>query len=143
MCLAMSMLIDLQTRHRASSQIHPRSIRRFPHRALPIGGEHRLPSAVPESPATPTSEASRVPNFSSHEAWRRLSQILAHLVPQDAHAPVSLSNSSRIPSYSPIHRNLVTSLFEHEQISTTLPKARDTARLAEKVSLSQMEFAAS
>ncbi|KAG6911900.1 hypothetical protein DXG01_000147 [Tephrocybe rancida] len=30
-------------------------------------------------------------------------------------------------------RNLVTSLFEHEQISTTLPKARDTARLAEKV----------
>ncbi|RDB29186.1 50S ribosomal protein L17 [Hypsizygus marmoreus] len=30
-------------------------------------------------------------------------------------------------------RNLVTSLFEHEQISTTLPKARDTARLAEKI----------
>jgi ribosomal protein L17 len=32
-------------------------------------------------------------------------------------------------------RNLVTSLFEHEQIKTTLPKARDTARLAEKVVL--------
>lgn len=31
-------------------------------------------------------------------------------------------------------RNLVTSLFEHEQIRTTLPKAKDTARLAEKVS---------
>lgn len=30
-------------------------------------------------------------------------------------------------------RNLVTSLFEHEQIKTTLPKARETARLAEKV----------
>jgi len=30
-------------------------------------------------------------------------------------------------------RNLVTSLLEHEQIRTTLPKARDTARLAEKV----------
>jgi len=30
-------------------------------------------------------------------------------------------------------RNLVTSLFEHEQIRTTLPKARDTARLAEKI----------
>jgi len=30
-------------------------------------------------------------------------------------------------------RNLVTSLFEHEQISTTLPKARDAARLAEKI----------
>ncbi|KIM48125.1 hypothetical protein M413DRAFT_439842 [Hebeloma cylindrosporum] len=30
-------------------------------------------------------------------------------------------------------RNLVTSLFEHEQIKTTLPKARDTARLAEKI----------
>lgn len=30
-------------------------------------------------------------------------------------------------------RNLVTSLFEHEQITTTLPKARDAARLAEKV----------
>jgi len=30
-------------------------------------------------------------------------------------------------------RNLVTSLFEHERIKTTLPKARDVARLAEKV----------
>ncbi|KAL0579100.1 54S ribosomal protein L8, mitochondrial [Marasmius crinis-equi] len=30
-------------------------------------------------------------------------------------------------------RNLVTSLFEHEQIQTTLPKARETARLAEKI----------
>ncbi|KIK93645.1 hypothetical protein PAXRUDRAFT_828746 [Paxillus rubicundulus Ve08.2h10] len=30
-------------------------------------------------------------------------------------------------------RNLVTSLFEHEQIRTTLPKAKDTARLAEKI----------
>ncbi|KAI0051763.1 mitochondrial ribosomal protein L17 [Auriscalpium vulgare] len=30
-------------------------------------------------------------------------------------------------------RNLVTSLIEHEQIKTTLPKARDTARLAEKI----------
>jgi len=30
-------------------------------------------------------------------------------------------------------RNLVCSLFEHEQIRTTLPKAKDTARLAEKV----------
>ncbi|KAF8898654.1 ribosomal protein L17 [Infundibulicybe gibba] len=30
-------------------------------------------------------------------------------------------------------RNLVTSLLEHEQIRTTLPKARDTARLAEKI----------
>ncbi|KAF7339391.1 hypothetical protein MSAN_02153000 [Mycena sanguinolenta] len=30
-------------------------------------------------------------------------------------------------------RNLVTSLFEHEQIKTTLPKARETARMAEKI----------
>ncbi|OAX42404.1 ribosomal protein L17 [Rhizopogon vinicolor AM-OR11-026] len=30
-------------------------------------------------------------------------------------------------------RNLVTSLFEHEQIRTTLAKAKDTARLAEKI----------
>ncbi|KAG9314433.1 ribosomal protein L17 [Chiua virens] len=30
-------------------------------------------------------------------------------------------------------RNLVSSLFEHEQIRTTLPKAKDTARLAEKI----------
>ncbi|KAJ7619119.1 ribosomal protein L17 [Mycena polygramma] len=30
-------------------------------------------------------------------------------------------------------RNLVTSLFEHEQIKTTLPKARETARFAEKI----------
>lgn len=33
-------------------------------------------------------------------------------------------------------RNLVTSLFEHEQIKTTLPKAREAARLAEKVCIS-------
>ncbi|TFK57166.1 mitochondrial ribosomal protein L17 [Heliocybe sulcata] len=30
-------------------------------------------------------------------------------------------------------RNLVTSLLEHEQIKTTIPKAKDTARLAEKI----------
>ncbi|KAF7320394.1 hypothetical protein MKEN_00824200 [Mycena kentingensis (nom. inval.)] len=30
-------------------------------------------------------------------------------------------------------RNLVTSLFEHEQIKTTLPKAREAARFAEKI----------
>ncbi|GJJ09611.1 hypothetical protein Clacol_003834 [Clathrus columnatus] len=30
-------------------------------------------------------------------------------------------------------RNLVTSLIEHEQIKTTLPKAREAARLAEKI----------
>ncbi|KAH7911960.1 ribosomal protein L17 [Hygrophoropsis aurantiaca] len=30
-------------------------------------------------------------------------------------------------------RNLVSSLFEHEQIKTTLAKAKDTARLAEKI----------
>jgi len=30
-------------------------------------------------------------------------------------------------------RNLVSSLFEHEQIRTTLPKAKDAARLAEKI----------
>ena len=36
-----------------------------------------------------------------------------------------------------VYRNLVTSLFEHEQIKTTLPKARDTARLAEKVQFTQ------
>ncbi|KAI0034318.1 mitochondrial ribosomal protein L17 [Vararia minispora EC-137] len=30
-------------------------------------------------------------------------------------------------------RNMVTSLFEHEQIKTTLPKAKEAARLAEKM----------
>ncbi|CAK5280257.1 unnamed protein product [Mycena citricolor] len=30
-------------------------------------------------------------------------------------------------------RNIVTSLFEHEQIKTTLPKAREAARMAEKI----------
>nr|GAT54904.1 predicted protein [Mycena chlorophos] len=30
-------------------------------------------------------------------------------------------------------RNLVTSLFQHEQIKTTLPKAREAARFAEKI----------
>ncbi|KAK7064151.1 ribosomal protein L17 [Favolaschia claudopus] len=30
-------------------------------------------------------------------------------------------------------RNLVTSLFEHEQIKTTLPKAKEAARMAEKI----------
>lgn len=38
------------------------------------------------------------------------------------------------PNYAYFNiRNLVTSLLNHEQIKTTLPKARDTARLAEKV----------
>ena len=32
-----------------------------------------------------------------------------------------------------LFRNLVTSLIQHEQVKTTLPKARDAARLAEKV----------
>ncbi|EJD51904.1 ribosomal protein L17, partial [Auricularia subglabra TFB-10046 SS5] len=30
-------------------------------------------------------------------------------------------------------RNLVTSLFEHERIKTTIPKAKEAARLAEKI----------
>jgi len=33
----------------------------------------------------------------------------------------------------PFSRNLVTSLIEHEQIQTTLAKAKETSRLAEKV----------
>ena len=40
-----------------------------------------------------------------------------------------------VPCLSP-NRNLVTSLIQHEQIKTTLPKAKDAARLAEKVCLS-------
>jgi ribosomal protein L17 len=31
------------------------------------------------------------------------------------------------------NRNLVTSLLHHEQIQTTVPKAKEAARLAEKV----------
>ena len=31
------------------------------------------------------------------------------------------------------YRNLVTDLFKHEQIKTTVAKAKETARLAEKV----------
>ncbi|KAG5719777.1 50S ribosomal protein L17 [Termitomyces sp. T112] len=47
---------------------------------------------------------------------------------------VALRKFSRTSSHRMLMlRNLVTSLFEHEQISTTLPKARDTARLAEKI----------
>jgi large subunit ribosomal protein L17 len=70
-----------------------------------------------------------------HETWRRLSQVLKDVVASDVNATVkSLGVSCRAE-----HRltrktsNLVSSLIQHEQIKTTLPKARDTARLAEKV----------
>ncbi|EIW86636.1 ribosomal protein L17 [Coniophora puteana RWD-64-598 SS2] len=47
---------------------------------------------------------------------------------------VALRKFSRTSSHRDLMlRNLVCSLFEHEQIRTTLPKAKDTARLAEKV----------
>ncbi|KAF8912742.1 ribosomal protein L17 [Gymnopilus junonius] len=47
---------------------------------------------------------------------------------------ISFRKFSRTSSHRMLMlRNLVTSLFEHEQIKTTLPKARDTARLAEKI----------
>ena len=41
------------------------------------------------------------------------------------------------------YRNLVTSLIQHEQIKTTLPKARDAARLAEKVCFESTHTASS
>ncbi|KAF8490708.1 ribosomal protein L17 [Gautieria morchelliformis] len=41
--------------------------------------------------------------------------------------------SKKTPHRMLMLRNLVTSLLEHEQIKTTLPKARETARLAEKI----------
>ncbi|KAJ2931187.1 hypothetical protein H1R20_g5930, partial [Candolleomyces eurysporus] len=47
---------------------------------------------------------------------------------------VSFRKFSRTMSHRDLMlRNLVTSLFEHERIKTTLPKARDAARLAEKI----------
>ncbi|KAG6888684.1 hypothetical protein C0995_006674 [Termitomyces sp. Mi166 len=54
--------------------------------------------------------------------------------PFDAHVAVNAPRHHHLTSSDHRkRRNLVTSLFEHEQISTTLPKARDTARLAEKI----------
>lgn len=75
------------------------------------------------------------------EAWRRLSQILKNVIASDADATVKLyflcSRFSNIlfDATSFLFRNLVTSLIQHEQVKTTLPKARDAARLAEKVVL--------
>jgi hypothetical protein len=70
-----------------------------------------------------------------YEAWRGVSQVLKDIVAQNADATVSRKRPTCISNDvdQPTSRNLVTSLFEHEQIKTTLPKARDAARLAEKV----------
>jgi len=77
-----------------------------------------------------------IQSLTCNEAWGRLSQILKDILAQDADVEVCiilgpLGKSSHLVA----DRNMVTSLFEHEQISTTLPKARDAARLAEKVRL--------
>lgn len=71
------------------------------------------------------------------EAWDRIPQVLEDILAQDAYAEVCISIVNWVTP-EPIlllPRNLVTSLLQHEQIKTTLPKARDTARLAEKVSI--------
>lgn len=70
-----------------------------------------------------------------NEAWSSISEAIADIVPQDAYASVrSLHHSASLVLVSLIlSRNMVTSLIEHEQIKTTLPKAREAARLAEKV----------
>ena len=67
-----------------------------------------------------------------HEAWRRIPQVFSPNRAQNAHAEV-LWLSLGYQVLTRHSRNLVTSLIEHEQIKTTLPKARDAARLAEKV----------
>lgn len=36
-----------------------------------------------------------------------------------------------------VYRNLVSALLHHEQIQTTLPKAKEAARMAEKVIAAQ------
>ena len=78
---------------------------------------------------------------SRDEAWRRLSQIFKNIIASDVDATVKLyllffiSRTHRLMSPDILFRNLVTSLIQHEQVKTTLPKARDAARLAEKVSI--------
>ena len=79
-----------------------------------------------------------------HETWRRLSQVLENIIPQNADATVKPISPTKLFQYILLTRdssicirsNLVTSLIQHEQVKTTLPKARDAARLAEKVFLS-------
>ena len=71
--------------------------------------------------------------LASHEAWRRIPQVLENVFAQDANAAVRILRDTHQATYPLSCRNLVTSLIQHEQIKTTLPKARDAARLAEKV----------
>lgn len=71
-----------------------------------------------------------------HEAWCSLQKVFEDLLASYAHAEVSPAILPCIFVFTPmLYRNLVTSLFKYEQIKTTLPKARDTARLAEKVAI--------
>lgn len=73
-------------------------------------------------------------NVFSNSAWCCLPKALPDLLPSHAHAAVGqFPEDQSINPSDPSHRNLVSSLLEHEQIKTTLPKAKETARLAEKV----------
>ena len=73
------------------------------------------------------------------ETWRCLSQILENIIASNVDATVNfyllfpVSRTHRLMPPHVLFRNLVTSLIQHEQVKTTLPKARDAARLAEKV----------
>jgi hypothetical protein len=70
-----------------------------------------------------------------HEAWCCFPQVLENFLASDVNAEVRCCSLDFLRDQETLNgsRNLVTSLFEHEQIKTTLPKARDAARLAEKV----------
>lgn len=72
-----------------------------------------------------------------HEAWYRISQAVQTYSTQDAYAKVKIAqvrgHTILLINLFPFPRNLVTSLVEHEQIQTTLAKAKEASRLAEKV----------
>lgn len=68
-------------------------------------------------------------------AWRCLSKALPDFLPSHAHVAVRYFDRVRPKprSLTVLCRNLVSSLLEREQIKTTLPKAKEAARMAEQV----------
>ena len=73
-------------------------------------------------------------------AFRKLSRPTAHRMLMLRYGKIIRKRSKHMLTRQ--YRNMVTSLFEHEQIQTTLPKAREAARLAEKVCYSYFAEAA-
>lgn len=79
----------------------------------------------------------------NNETRHQTPQARTHIVTPFRLAPVSFHDSRAgggkhkrlIEGRAPWVRNLVAALLHHEQIQTTVPKAKEAARVAEKVSL--------